>query len=287
MNKIRLRYITLCILMLSAIAPARGLSSVSSNIVSCQVPGGGIVDPIQLEDEITTFDYCGRSALRDAFEATWRKKELDKMHGLDLYDSSARYYDHVLGRFHQVDPLAEKYYAWSPYAYCMGNPINKIDLYGDSAVVLIDHSGAFFLGHMAILIQKESGQWEYYSKNGRDKKTDLGGQKFSSPAVFLKSHNYDEGFVIPMTTDEDNKAREGMLDALNEQYSTFLSNCGQSVQAALRNTGKKDGSKVMKDTQNTHSGIVDSPQLNDALNIIPNVLFMNIKLQNEGYEIYK
>ena len=71
------------ILMLSTIAPARGLSSVSSNIVSCQVPGGGIVGPIQLEDEITTFDYCGRSALRDAFEATWRKKELDKMHGLD------------------------------------------------------------------------------------------------------------------------------------------------------------------------------------------------------------
>ena len=63
------------------------------------------------------FKYCGRSALRDAFETTWRKKELDRMHGLDWYDSSARYYDHVLGRFHQMDPLAEKYYAWSPYAY--------------------------------------------------------------------------------------------------------------------------------------------------------------------------
>ncbi len=25
------------------------------------------------------------------------------MHGLDWYDSSARYYDHVLGRFHQID----------------------------------------------------------------------------------------------------------------------------------------------------------------------------------------
>ena len=64
------------ILMLSAIAPVRGQSSAGSNIVSCQVPGGGIVGPIQLEDEITTFDYCGRSALRDAFETTWRKKEL-------------------------------------------------------------------------------------------------------------------------------------------------------------------------------------------------------------------
>ena len=73
------------------------------------------------------FKYCGRSALRDAFETTWRKKELDKMHGLDWYDSSARYYDHVLGRFHQIDLLAEKYYSWSPYAYCMGNPMNSVD----------------------------------------------------------------------------------------------------------------------------------------------------------------
>ena len=71
--------------------------------------------------------FNGRSALRDAFEATWRKKELDRMHGLDWYDSSARFYDHVLGRFHQIDPLAEKYYAWSPYTYCLNNPIMKID----------------------------------------------------------------------------------------------------------------------------------------------------------------
>ena len=59
------------------------------------------------------FKYCG--------------KELDKMHGLDWYDSSARYYDHVLGRFHQMDPMAEKYYSWSPYAYCENNPISFID----------------------------------------------------------------------------------------------------------------------------------------------------------------
>ena len=49
------------------------------------------------------------------------------MHGLDWYDSSARYYDHVLGRFHQIDPLAEKYYSWSPYAYCHDDPVNKND----------------------------------------------------------------------------------------------------------------------------------------------------------------
>ncbi|MGL5787761.1 MAG: RHS repeat-associated core domain-containing protein, partial [Bacteroidales bacterium] len=48
----------------------------------------------------------------------------------------ARYYEPVLSRFTTMDPLAEKYYSISPYAYCAGNPVmyvdpdgRKIDLY--------------------------------------------------------------------------------------------------------------------------------------------------------------
>ena len=33
----------------------------------------------------------------------------------------------ALGRWHVVDPMAEKYYLWSPYAYCLGNPVRFID----------------------------------------------------------------------------------------------------------------------------------------------------------------
>ena len=44
-------------------------------------------------------------------------KELDRMNGLDLYDFHARQYDPVLGRFTTPDPLSEKYYHQSPYAW--------------------------------------------------------------------------------------------------------------------------------------------------------------------------
>ena len=54
-------------------------------------------------------------------------KELDRMHGLNLYDFSARQYDPSLGQFTAMDPLCEKYYHLSPYAYCGGNPVNYID----------------------------------------------------------------------------------------------------------------------------------------------------------------
>ncbi|MFR4197431.1 MAG: polymorphic toxin type 10 domain-containing protein [Bacteroides ovatus] len=54
-------------------------------------------------------------------------KELDRQGGLDWYDYGARHYDVALGRWHVVDPMAEKYYLWSPYAYCLGNPVRFID----------------------------------------------------------------------------------------------------------------------------------------------------------------
>ncbi|WP_236264210.1 RHS repeat domain-containing protein [Dysgonomonas sp. Marseille-P4677] len=65
-------------------------------------------------------------------------KELDDMHQLNLYDYSARYYESAVGRFTSVDPLAEKYYSISPYAYVANNPINAVDPRGDSIWFTID-----------------------------------------------------------------------------------------------------------------------------------------------------
>ena len=52
-------------------------------------------------------------------------KELSEESG--EYDFGARFLDPVPGRFITLDPLAEKYYNLSPYAYCAGNPISFVD----------------------------------------------------------------------------------------------------------------------------------------------------------------
>ena len=59
-------------------------------------------------------------------------KELQRDAGLDEYDFGARWMDPVIGgRFTTMDPLAEKYYGVSPYAYCHGDPVNKVDPTGE------------------------------------------------------------------------------------------------------------------------------------------------------------
>mgnify|MGYP002337172773 CR=1 FL=1 len=62
-------------------------------------------------------------------------KELDRKGGLDWYDYGARMYDAALGRFMKTDRFSEKYVSLSPYQYGANNPVNNIDVNGDSLLL--------------------------------------------------------------------------------------------------------------------------------------------------------
>ena len=76
-------------------------------------PYGGVMNDISTSGGVQLKKYHG--------------KRLDRIHGLDWYDYGARYYDAALAMFTTMDPMAEKYYHISPYAYCLGNPVRFID----------------------------------------------------------------------------------------------------------------------------------------------------------------
>ena len=72
--------------------------------------------------------FCdGSAATSDVQPYKYNGKELDKMHGLNTYDYGARQYNPITARWDRMDPLAEKYYPYSPYMYCHDNPVNRID----------------------------------------------------------------------------------------------------------------------------------------------------------------
>lgn len=70
----------------------------------------------------------GDAAINASFQQyKYNGKELDTMHGLNMYDYGARMYNPILLVWDRMDPFCEKYYHISPYAYCGNNPVNRID----------------------------------------------------------------------------------------------------------------------------------------------------------------
>jgi RHS repeat-associated protein len=85
--------------------------------------------PFGLKHQNYNDDYSSnRNAVAAKFK--YNGKELNDELGLDWYDYGARFYDASLGRFHTIDPLAEKFPWQSTYVYADNNPIRYIDVNG-------------------------------------------------------------------------------------------------------------------------------------------------------------
>ncbi|MDP3462864.1 MAG: RHS repeat-associated core domain-containing protein [Bacteroidales bacterium] len=96
-------------------------------------------------------------------------KELDTETGLYYY--GARYYDPKLSGWLSVDPLAEKYSAWSPYVYVLNNPVVLTDPDGLTPRIYVDTQG--LTGHSFVTVGEGKNTVVYsygrYAELGKDK----------------------------------------------------------------------------------------------------------------------
>lgn len=91
----------------------------------------GVIDNNgKLVESITYYPYGEPTKEHSGQRFLYGGKEREHGGGRNSYDFSARCLIAPLGQWGVPDPKAEKYFSYSPYSYCAGDPINYIDPIG-------------------------------------------------------------------------------------------------------------------------------------------------------------
>ncbi|WP_081373160.1 RHS repeat domain-containing protein [Xylanibacter ruminicola] len=188
-------------------------------------------------------------------------KELDKMHGLNTFDYGARQYDPILARWDRNDPLCEKYYDISPYAYCMNNPIKYIDKNGDSTRVYVEVNK---LGHAWLSVGEGDNQvvYSYGRYNGTYKHNPL---------------SNGDGVLLRLTGE---KAKEYMENKKAEGLSSFIigdvsdNDVMSYVDNIFYSSAKLPDEKSKDYNKNTSARVIDKYKLlsNNCTTFVSDVL---------------
>ncbi len=163
-------------------------------------------------------------------------KELDTKNGLNWHDYGARMYDAALGRWHAVDPLAEKYSWMSPYSYCGGDPVNNVD-YDGRDWYLHSETGELYFNRDLNKNEISYHDRIYTRIGGNDMLGDMKKIKekmysFDESASLVKANGYSINPIqeIQSEVSEENSystgrntvtIRTGDIDIVNEKYGIF------------------------------------------------------------------
>jgi RHS repeat-associated protein len=182
-------------------------------------------------------------------------KELDRKDNLNFYDYEARAYDPTLMRFTSTDPMMEKYYGWSPFAYCLNNPVKFIDPDGKEPRIYVETKG---FGHAFVTVGTGDKTIVYtygrYGELGKDKSSARG----TTPT--------GEGVLIKLTGDE---AKTFIQDQITNKEAVAFEFTKGSDEVVAKHFDDKLNSSDKTPTKGDYAG-KENAKVVDKYNVLTN-----------------
>ncbi|WP_148372969.1 RHS repeat domain-containing protein [Bacteroides bouchesdurhonensis] len=189
-----------------------------------------------VEETNAYYPFGGTFTSTNSVQPYKYNEELDTRNGLNWYDYGARQYDAAIGRWHAVDPSAEKYYNVNSYAYCNNNPIKNIDIDGRDWYMNESTGNLYF--HRDSVGQQLMYNDQIYTRIGNNNM--LGDMKnilsqlynFNESVSLAQANGYSINPIQQLLSEEsieelysDGKHNftltTGKVEIINEKYSIF------------------------------------------------------------------
>ncbi|WP_291132375.1 DUF6443 domain-containing protein [Flavobacterium sp. UBA7682] len=225
-----------------------GVAEPSEEIIDCSGGGGNCItyytSSIMKENNYYPFGlehngYNGDSSQAVDFKFKYNGKEYQDELALNLYDYTARNYDPAIGRWMNIDALAEKFYPVSPYIYAINNPVYFIDPDGNRIMI----------GNKAYSYQEDRDYSQYAEGFERDVYVALD-YLYSSGAMNITFGEGDTATTVNVLdalindTKHDVEIIEGPSDP-NKSPFEFLRNKDESKNDRILFRGDRAGFFVM------------------------------------------
>ena len=161
---------------------------------------------------------CNVGRMPVATTKTTFGNELDRTHGLDWYDSKARFYDSVLLRTNSVDKKAGDYTWLSPYSWCAANPIR-----------FTDPTGMYILGKDGKRVSYNTNT-KSLSKNAPDDVKSIGNAMLkTSVGKTILIRMLKSSYPIKMNFGETHDAKYGKATTTIKIYTSPLKKTTRSI----------------------------------------------------------
>ncbi len=187
-----------------------------------------------------------------------KEKQDDVLGGtaLDWYDYGARFYDPTIGRWHSVDPMVEKHYEWTPYAYVYNNPICLIDPLGLDSTFYSENGSQLY---------QATGDKGKSSSNYVIKTTK------TTDEIYSDGEYNDKGFSTPIDQDVATNAEEQIKNGnlTGDHMSKFVKlNSTTTMKGMTSIVSQDDGSGGTSANNNTENcGRISKGQLAEGKSV--------------------